>query len=54
MEWKEYERNKNNKLVFDGEYLNGKRWRGKGVEYDIYNYRKLIFEGEYSKGKWIP
>ena len=34
-------------LVFEGEYLNGKR-NGKGKEYF---YGKLIFEGEYINGK---
>ena len=37
----------NGKLIFEGEYLNGKR-NGKGKEY--YN-GKLIFEGEYLNGK---
>ena len=38
----------NNKLIFEGEYLNGKR-NGKGKEY---NYKgALIFEGEYLNGK---
>ena len=36
-------------LMFEGEYLNGKR-NGKGKEYCL---NKLIFEGEYLKGrKW--
>ena len=34
----------NDKLIFEGEYLNGK-----GKEYDSNGH--LIFEGEYSKGK---
>ena len=38
----------NGKLIFEGEYLNGKR-NGKGKEY--YNNGKLIFEGEYLNGK---
>ena len=38
---KEY--NDNGKLIFEGEYLNGKR-NGKGKEYN--KYGKLIFEGE--------
>ena len=37
-----------NKLIFEGEYLNGKR-NGKGKEYDIYG--TLIFEGEYLNGQ---
>ena len=37
------------KLIFEGEYLNGKR-NGKGKEYEFGN---LIFEGEYLKGnRW--
>ena len=38
----------NNKLIFEGEYLNGKR-NGKGKEY--YDDSIVIFEGEYLKGK---
>ena len=37
----------NNRLIFEGEYLNGKR-HGKGKEYDN---NKIIFEGEYLNGK---
>ena len=38
-----------NKLIFEGEYLNGQRWNGKGKEY---NYNgELEFEGEYLNGK---
>ena len=36
------------KLIFEGEYLNGK-WNGKVKEY--YNNGKLKFEGEYLNGK---
>ena len=36
------------KLVFEGEYLNGKR-NGKGTEFGYYG--KLEFEGEYKEGK---
>ena len=39
----------NDGLLFEGEYLNGKR-HGKGKEFDIF-YNKLIFEGEYLNGK---
>ena len=39
---------KNDKLTFEGEYLNGKR-NGKGKEYD--DNGRLIFEGEYLNGK---
>ena len=35
-------------LIFEGEYLNGERWNGKGKEY--FN-DKLDFEGEYLNGK---
>ena len=38
----------NGKLIFEGEYLNGKR-NGKGKEYNDNN--ELIFEGEYLNGK---
>ena len=38
----------NDKLIFEGEYLNGKR-NGKGKEYNKYD--RLIFEGEYLNGK---
>ena len=39
---------KTNYLIFEGEYLKGKR-NGKGKEYD--NNSNLIFEGEYINGK---
>ena len=39
----------NKTLIFDGEYLKGKRWSGKVKEYDKNN--KLIFEGEYLNGE---
>ena len=38
----------NDTLLFEGEYLNGKR-NGKGKEYDCNG--NLIFEGEYLNGK---
>ena len=40
------------KLLFEGDYLNGKR-HGKGKEYDFDG--KLLFEGDYLNGKrvWI-
>ena len=38
----------NDKLLFEGEYIKGKR-NGKGKEYNI--NRKLRFEGEYKNGK---
>ena len=44
---KEYQ-SYNDKLIFEGEYLNGKR-NGKGKEYN--EYGELIFEGEYLNGK---
>ena len=43
----EYNRN-NEKIIYEGEYLNGKR-NGKGKEYNFFN--ELVFEGEYLKGK---
>ena len=45
---KEYDRCSKDLLLFEGEYLNGKR-NGKGKEYD--KDGKLIFEGEYLNGK---
>ena len=44
---KEYKLNRNN-LIFEGEYLNGKR-NGRGYEYNILG--KVEFEGEYLNGK---
>jgi len=38
----------NDKLIFEGEYLNGQR-NGKGKEY--YENETLKFEGEYFNGK---
>ena len=35
--------------LFIGEYLNGRKWKGKGKE--LYPDRKIFFEGEYDKGK---
>ena len=43
---KEY---KNGNLIFEGEYLNGKR-NGKGKEFDEL-FGKILFEGEYHEGK---
>ena len=42
----------NGKLLFEGEYLNGKKWNGKIMEY--YFNGKLKFDGEYLNGekKW--
>jgi len=34
----------NNNLEFEGEYLNGKRWKGKGKEYEVRNF--ILFDGE--------
>ena len=39
------------KLMYKGEYKNGKRWNGKGKEYKWYNLGDIIFEGEYKNGK---
>ena len=39
-------------MIFEGEYLNGVKWNGKGKVYSEYN-GKLIFEGEYLNGKRI-
>jgi antitoxin component YwqK of YwqJK toxin-antitoxin module len=44
---KEYNR-ENNILLFEGEYLNGKR---NGIGKEFYNNGKIKFEGEYLNGK---
>ena len=60
---KEYD--SSGKLIFEGEYLNGLKWNGKGYKNDILEFEikkgsgkikkyfndKLIFEGEYLNGK---
>ena len=38
----------NQKLLFEGDYLNEKKWNGIAKEYIV---NKLIFEGEYIKGE---
>ena len=43
---KEY--NDNGELIFEGEFLNGKRWNGKAKEFNY--FRELIFEDEYING----
>ena len=35
--------------MFEGEYLNGIKWNGKGKEFD--NDENILFEGEYLNGK---
>ena len=35
--------------MFEGEFLNGKRWNGKGKEKD--GKDEIIFEGEYINGE---
>ena len=47
-EGKEYDED-SGKLIFEGEYLNDKRWKGHGKEYDE-DSGKLIFEFEYLNG----
>ena len=45
---KEFDGDTYGDLLFEGEFLNGKRWNGKGIEhYDDGGY----FEGEYLNGK---
>ena len=47
---KEYD--KEGKLIFEGQFLNGQRWEGYGKEFNtIINKDKVNFEGEYKKGK---
>jgi hypothetical protein len=38
-------------LLFEGEFFKGKRWNGKGKEYDFND--KLIFKGIYLNGEKI-
>ena len=38
-------------LKFEGDYLNGERWNGKGKEF--LDNGKLIFDGEYLNGKRV-
>ena len=40
-----------NKIVFEREYLDGRRWNGYGKEYN--NFGHLVFEGKYNKGEKI-
>ena len=47
--WKGKEYNYDGKLIFEGEYLYGKRGNGKGKEYNIYT--QLLYEGEYLNGE---
>ena len=42
--------NNETKLIFEGEYLDGKKWTGKYYEYDE-DTNELIFECEYLNGK---
>ena len=44
----EKEKNIIDELIFEGDYINGKR-NGKGKEYNYYD--KLEFEGEYLNAK---
>ena len=36
-------------LIYEGEYLNGKKWNGKGKEFNPDG--TLLFEGEYKNGR---
>ena len=35
---------KEGKIIFEGKYLNGKRWNGKEKEYDVDGILKLEYE----------
>ena len=39
----------NDKILFEGEVLNGKRWNGKGIEYENHdlNSNSIEYKGEY-------
>ena len=41
----------NDKLIFEGEYLNGQKWNGKGKIYSTNN--NLMYKEEYIKGQKI-
>ena len=43
----EYKINKDN-IIFEGEYLNGERWNGKGKEY--YLHKWILYGGKVIKG----
>ena len=34
-------------MIFESEYLNGVKWKGKGK---VYMFGEIIFEGEYQNG----
>ena len=46
---KEKEYNEEGKLIFDGEFLDGKKWKGNAKKYDE-DTGKLILEYEYLNG----
>ena len=39
----------NNEIEFNGEYFEGKRWKGKGIEFN--ENGNIEFDGEYLNGK---
>ena len=47
--WNGKEYNDDNHLIYEGEYLNHKKWKGKFKEYNHLNF--LMSEGEYLNGK---
>jgi antitoxin component YwqK of YwqJK toxin-antitoxin module len=47
---KDKKRKKKLELIFDGEYLDGKRWKGREIEERYNNDDILIFQGEYING----
>ena len=43
---------RNNEIAFEGEYLNGRKFKGIGKEYSYdEDYESIRFEGEYLYGK---
>ena len=44
----EKEYNYEGELLYEGDYLNGQRYNGKGIEYD--DKGELLYKGEYQKG----
>ena len=41
--------NLENEIIFEGEYLEGQRWKGDGKEYD--NNEQIIYSGSYNNGR---
>ena len=49
MEW--YRERRKNSSSFEGEYLNGQKWNGKGKEYGLCSHGRPYYELQFKKGK---